>query len=86
MLLARSVRDAPPPSKLLQAELAFLRAFMYYVCEKWEAFVFHHEQALAFWHSLGVTRASSLQRHSRLLPIHKARIVNYARVLTRIAN
>ena len=60
------------PTRILQMELNYIRAFQFYVCEKWEAFLFHHEQALLFWESFGVSRASSLQRHSRLLPLHKA--------------
>lgn len=59
------------PTRMLQMELYFLRAFRFYVSEKWEAFLYHHEQALAFWESFSVNRASSLCRHSRLLPVHR---------------
>ncbi len=69
LLLARQ-RD-PLPTRLMQMEMYFLRAFRFYVSEKWEAFLYHHEQAMSFWESFGVTRASSLCRHSRLLPVHR---------------
>ncbi len=69
MLIARQ-RELLP-TRLLQMELYFMRAFRFYVSEKWEAFLYHHEQAMAFWESFGMTRASSLMRHTRLLPIHK---------------
>jgi hypothetical protein len=59
------------PTRLLQMELHVMRAFRFYVSEKWEAFLYHHEQAVAFWESFGVSRASSLTRHTRLLPLHK---------------
>ncbi len=59
------------PTRMQQLELYFLRCFRYYVSEKWEAFLYHHEQAMAFWDSFGITRASSLMRQTRLLPIHK---------------
>lgn len=70
MLLSKA-RDNPPPTRLLQFELAALKAFQYYVCEKWEAFEYHHEQALVFWRALKITRGSSMERHARFLPIHK---------------
>jgi hypothetical protein len=57
VLLSRAQGSVPPSSMLLQFEYAVLRAMQFYVCERWEAFVYHHDQALLQWNAVGVTRS-----------------------------
>ncbi len=63
LLLSRQ-RDVLP-TRMLQMELYLMRTFRFYVNEKWEAFLYHHEQAMLFWDSFGVSSKQKTKQTER---------------------